>query len=34
MSRASATRNTKPQVLGLVERLAAALRHTAEAAAL
>jgi tryptophan synthase alpha chain len=28
------TRNTKPQVLGLVERLAAALRHKAEAAAL
>jgi tryptophan synthase alpha chain len=27
-----ATRNTKPQVLGLVERLASALRHTAEAA--
>jgi tryptophan synthase alpha chain len=30
----NATRNTKPQVLGLVERLAAALRHKAEAAAL
>ena len=30
----SATRNTKPQVLGLVERLAAALRHKAEAVAL
>jgi tryptophan synthase alpha chain len=30
----NATRNTKPQVLGLVERLAAALRHRAEAAAL
>jgi len=29
----NATRNTKPQVLGLVERLAAALRHKAEAAA-
>ena len=29
-----ATRNTKLQVLGLVERLAAALRHKAEAAAL
>ena len=29
-----ATRNTKPQVLGLVERLAAALRHKAKAAAL
>ena len=29
-----ATRNTKPQVLGLVERLAPALRHKAEAAAL
>ena len=28
------TRNTKPQVLGLVERLAAALRHKAEAAVL
>jgi len=28
------TRNTKPQVLGLVERLAAVLRHKAEAAAL
>ena len=30
----NATRNTKPQVLGFVERLAAALRHKAEAAAL
>jgi tryptophan synthase alpha chain len=30
----NATRNTKPQVLGLVERLAAALRHKAEAVAL
>jgi tryptophan synthase alpha chain len=30
----SATRNTKPQVLGLVERLASALRHKVEAAAL
>jgi tryptophan synthase alpha chain len=30
----NATRNTKPQVLGLVERLAAALRHKADAAAL
>ena len=29
-----ATRTTRPQVLGLVERLAAALRHPAEAAAL
>jgi tryptophan synthase alpha chain len=29
-----ATRATKPQVLGLVERLAAALRHPAEAVAL
>jgi tryptophan synthase alpha chain len=29
-----ATRATKPQVLALVERLAAALRHPAEAAAL
>ena len=29
-----ATRNTKPQVLGLVERLASALRHKAKAAAL
>jgi tryptophan synthase alpha chain len=29
-----ATRTTKPQVLGLVERLASALRHPAEAAAL
>jgi len=28
------TRNTKPQVLGLVGRLASAVRHTAEAAAL
>jgi tryptophan synthase alpha chain len=28
------TRNTKPQLLGLVERLASALRHKAEAAAL
>jgi len=28
------TRATKPQVLALVERLAAALRHPAEAAAL
>ena len=28
------TRNTKPQVLGLVERLASALRHPAEAAVL
>jgi tryptophan synthase alpha chain len=30
----NATRTTKPQVLGLVERLASALRHPAEAAAL
>jgi len=30
----NATRATKPQVLGLVERLAAALRHPAEAAVL
>jgi tryptophan synthase alpha chain len=29
----NATRSTQPQVLGLVERLAAALRHPAEAAA-
>ena len=29
-----ATRATEPQVLGLVERLAAALRHPAEAVAL
>jgi tryptophan synthase alpha chain len=33
-SAGNATRNTRPQVLGLVERLAAALRHKAEAAAL
>ena len=30
----NATRATQPQVLGLVERLAAALRHPAEAAVL
>ena len=30
----NATRATRPQVLGLVERLAAALRHPAEAAVL
>ena len=34
MQNGNATRATKPQVLGLVERLAAALRHPAEAAAL
>lgn len=33
-SEGEATRNTKPQVLGLVENLAAALRHEAKAAAL